>query len=186
MRSEHEAFDRALAARSDRLECRQEESADAAFLHALAARCSPLHSLLPAPMLEQQAAAQEASHRAQHPDAMRRIAAVAGVRAGRIVIDWGPVGVSHGVDIAVLPELRSSGVGLHLLRAWLDVADAGGWRCTLDVSRANPAIRLYAHLGFRVVDGQSGPEEHPFVRMARPPKRQASGSLWESHGCRNS
>jgi ribosomal protein S18 acetylase RimI-like enzyme len=100
---------------------------------------------------------------------MRRIVGVAGVRAGRIVIDWGADHISHGVDIAVLPELRSTGVGLHMLRAWLEVADHGAWTCTLDVNSNNRAALLYRRLGFREVVQGAGPEAGPFIRMARAP-----------------
>ena len=104
---------------------------------------------------------------------MRSIVSVGGVPAGRIVVDWAGDGNSHGVDIAVLPEFRPSGAGLHMLRAWLDVADCAAMSCTLEVAHDNPAARLYWRLGFRPVTGEPD-ESPPFVRMvraARPPRR---------------
>lgn len=163
---EHEAFDRLLRSRSARLDCHPEQTSDLPFVHRLAARCSPLAFLVPEPVLQQQAEAQEASHRAHHPNAMRRVVTVDGAPAARIVVDWAPSHVAHGVDIAVLPELRSSGAGLHMLRAWLDAADEGAWECVLEVNRDNPAMRLYAYLGFQAADDRSVGAT-PFVSMNR-------------------
>jgi ribosomal protein S18 acetylase RimI-like enzyme len=166
MSSSHAAFDRALRRRSARLEARAEQPGDLPFLHELAAHCSPIASLLPAPILHQQSEAKEASHRARHPDAMRAIVSVDGVRAGRISVDWGKDGNTHGIDIAVLPEFRASGAGLHMLRAWLDVADSGAMSCTLEVAHDNPAALVYRRLGFTFVVGETGADV-PFVRMKR-------------------
>jgi len=166
-----DAFDRAFRRRSARLQVRPEQPHDFAFLQLLAARCSPLADLLPAAILAQQAVAQEASHRSQYPDAMRRIVTFEGKTAGRIVVQWDSERTSHGVDIAVLPELRRSGAGLCMLRSWLDAADLGNWRCTLQVRRDNPVARLYQCIGFRIVDEMPGDGELPFARMVRAPAR---------------
>jgi len=169
MSSEQKSFEAALRRRSPRLEARPEQAGDRHFILELTATCSPIASLLPQSVLEQQSAAKEASHRAQHPDAMRAIVSVDGAPAGRIVLDWTKNGNSHGVDIAVLPQFRSSGAGLHMLRAWLDLADSVGVLCTLEVASNNPAAQIYRRLGFR--PEAAGSSSDPFLRMIRPPRR---------------
>ena len=146
MAGEGPAFDRAFQGRSDRLSIRPERAEDLPFVRGLAERCSPLADVLPAQLLAQQAAAQEASHRSEYPSAMRRIVSANGIPVGRIVIEWRSDGVTHGVDIAVLPEFRSSGAGLQMLRAWLDVADSMESLSTLYVRSNNPVLALYRRL----------------------------------------
>ena len=177
MTVEHAAFDRALLRRGRRFALWPEQPEDSLFIHDLTMRCSALGTMLPAPLLREQAWVKEASHRAAYPMAMRRVVSVDGVHAGRIVVDWGTDRRSHGVDIAVLPELRSSGLGLHMLRSWLEVADAGQWHCTLDVNRDNPAVRVYARLGFRAADEQDkAGDSAPFMRMVRPRASRPAGA----------
>jgi GNAT superfamily N-acetyltransferase len=55
-------------------------------------------------------------------------------------------------DIALLPEYRGRGIGGALIRAELAAASAAGLPLTLHVLRQNPAARLYARLGFVVVE----------------------------------
>jgi ribosomal protein S18 acetylase RimI-like enzyme len=163
-----EAFDAAFRLRDRRLAIRPETAADDVFLAHLFARCSPLARLLPPAVLAQQAAMQQASHAAQYPDAMRRVVSLGAQPIGHIVIDWQLPRSCHGVDIAVLPERRTGGAGLHLLRAWLDTADRNGLACRLEVHGDNPAARLYARLGFAAIDGAA-----PFVTMHRAARRGA-------------
>jgi GNAT superfamily N-acetyltransferase len=169
-----EAFDDAFARRARALVIRVETDADAPFLSDLFVRCSPLRDTLPAQLLAQQWRMQSASHRAAHPAAMRRIVTAAGLPVGRIVIDWTPIDLSEGVDIAVDPDYRASGAGLHLLRAWLDVADALRKTCTLTVLAANPARHIYARLGFVATEQPS--DGAPLLDMTRVcPTVQAPG-----------
>ena len=88
---------------------------------------------------------------------MRRIVSLGSRPIGRIVIDWHPPDHSHGIDIAVLPDDRRSGAGLHLLRAWLAAADRWGMTCSLEVERSNPARHLYVRLGFVPVGSKAEP-----------------------------
>lgn len=144
------------------LTIRPEVEGDRAFLVHLFCACSPLAATLPRLLLERQAALQIDAHRASHPCGMRRIVEDFEGPIGRVVLDWAGLGSVHGVDIAVLPDRRSSGAGLGMLRAWLEVADAIGRVARLEVTHDNPARRLYARLGFRALDNG------PVVTMERP------------------
>lgn len=163
-------FDEAFAARAPALACRAEQAADSAFLTDLAIACSPLAGTLPEPMLAQQAAFQHAAHNAAHPRAMRRIALRGDRPLGRIMVTW-DAHESYGVDIAVLPDARATGMGLHLLRAWLDVVDRLGLPARLEVRADNPAGRVYARLGFTAVLDPAG--WSPMVTMLRPARPMA-------------
>jgi ribosomal protein S18 acetylase RimI-like enzyme len=59
------------------------------------------------------------------------------------------------VDISLLPAARGGGTGTHLICALLEEAAGAGRPVRLHVARGNPALRLYARLGFRV-DGDDG------------------------------
>lgn len=56
------------------------------------------------------------------------------------------------VDIALLPEARGAGIGGALLQALLDEAREAGKPVRLHVTPANRAVRLYARLGFKLID----------------------------------
>jgi GNAT superfamily N-acetyltransferase len=56
------------------------------------------------------------------------------------------------VDIALLPEARGRGFGTALLEDLIDVATALGRPVSIHVERMNPALSLYRHLGFRLVE----------------------------------
>lgn len=77
-----------------------------------------------------------------------------------IVVGGNPVGrlyVSRGadeiriVDIVLMPECRSRGVGSALLRGLQEEARASGKPLRIHVERLNPAMRLYERLGFTVI-----------------------------------
>lgn len=138
----------------------------ASFLTDLFMACSPLGGMLPEAMLRHQAAMQQSGHRAQHPDADRRILSIDGTPIGRVAIDWSADEVVI-VDIAVSPDRQASGIGSAVLSAMIYVADEQARRCCLTVLRDNPAARLYARLGFVVSADDGG----PFVEMLREPRR---------------
>ena len=138
-----------------------------AFLRELFLATYPLRDVLPPPVLAQQADIGLAAFRLSFPRAMRRIVVGPDAPTGRIIIDWSDPAVSHGVDIAVHPT-RGRGVGVAMLRAWVEVADARGLVCTLSVQAANRARALYARLGFRETPDQ--PPGEPSVAMSRAPR----------------
>ena len=111
---------------------------------------------------------QAASFANAYPIAMRRIVCDGARPIGRIVVDWTREDMSHAVDIAVDPERRASGAGLHLLRAWIAAADALGLPCRLMVRADNPARRIYARLSF--VAAQDTRPDEPVVVMTRSPR----------------
>jgi ribosomal protein S18 acetylase RimI-like enzyme len=171
-----EAFDCAFRRRTTQLTIRPETAADREFLIHLFVQCSPLRERFPHLLLRQQAETQMASHRAANPQAMTRIVGNADQPIGRIAIDWDCDGVSHGVDIAVLPQYRRTGAALHMLRAWLDVADRLGRACRLEVLRDNPAKRLYARLGFRSC-AEDDPQSPVMIMQRQAAQRESKPGL---------
>ncbi len=159
-------FDAALVRRAPQLTVEAETADHRPFLAELFAACSPLAEVLPPALMEMQFATQDASFASDHPQAMRRIVRWEGLPVGRIVIAWDTPGSILGVDIAVHPEGRGSAAGLAMLRAWVDVADALGRPCTLNVVATNPALRIYQRLGFHAV-GEVDPEA-AYIAMHRP------------------
>jgi RimJ/RimL family protein N-acetyltransferase len=55
------------------------------------------------------------------------------------------------IDIALVPELRGSGIGTILIRELMDEAAAAGKAVSLYVEYFNPAKHLYDRLGFQPV-----------------------------------
>jgi ribosomal protein S18 acetylase RimI-like enzyme len=159
-------FDTAVAESRAGFSVRAELPEDSAFLETLYCVNAPLAAMLPPVMLLQQHQMQEANFGAQYPQAMWRILLRGGQPVGRIIIDWSGAASVHGVDIAVLPDESGRGGGLILLRAWLTGCDALGRHASLFVRADNRARRLYAHLGFTDVPGQSA--DTPMVEMTRP------------------
>ena len=58
------------------------------------------------------------------------------------------------IDIALLPEHRSKGIGSRLLQELLDEGKKIGKPVRIHVERFNPAMRLYERLGFTTIDDQ--------------------------------
>lgn len=56
------------------------------------------------------------------------------------------------LSVAVLPKYRGRGIGTALLARLLEVARTRYGAISLSVAEANPALRLYERLGFKVVD----------------------------------
>ncbi|WP_042270543.1 GNAT family N-acetyltransferase [Paraburkholderia heleia] len=54
------------------------------------------------------------------------------------------------VQIQILPTHQGRGIGAHLVREFLQLADVAGVPVKLSVLKGNPAIHLYHRLGFRV------------------------------------
>ena len=163
------AFDDAFARRAPKLAIRAEAEADSPFLRELFARCSPLRDTLPPELLADQWRMQDASHWCAYPAAMRRIVIAEGLPVGRMIVDWTPADHVRGIDIAVDTDYRATGAGLHLLRAWLYVADALSKPCRLTVLADNPARGIYARLGFVAQDLCDG---QPLLLMTRRVGRQ--------------
>jgi GNAT superfamily N-acetyltransferase len=56
------------------------------------------------------------------------------------------------VDIALLPDFRGRGIGGALISKLLEEGRATGRSVSIHVERFNPALRLYARLGFRLTE----------------------------------
>lgn len=104
--------------------------------------------------LRMQFNAQQQFYQAEYADADYRI----------ILLDQQPVGwiviARRGdemlvVDIALMPEQRNAGIGTLLLREIMAEAMQAGKPIRLQVTKFNPAIRLYERLGFSKV-GEMG------------------------------
>ena len=141
------AFGSALRQYAPDLDCRWEVGEDRDFLTDLFVSGSPLSGYLPNAMLLHQATIRHDAYAGEFPLAMRRIVTRDGDSIGRIVIDWSGE-ATHCVDIAVAHAHRGGGTGTAMLRAWLTVSDALSRDAWLSVQIDNPAMRLYARLGF--------------------------------------
>jgi GNAT superfamily N-acetyltransferase len=56
------------------------------------------------------------------------------------------------IDIALLPERRSGGIGTVLINRLQEQAEAIDKALRIHVEKFNPALRLYERLGFKVVE----------------------------------
>jgi len=80
---------------------------------------------------------------------------------GRLYVYRAPAEIRL-MDIAIVPQYRSRGLGTRLLTRLLEEAADAGKPLTLHVDRNNPAARWYERLGFRPV-AESG----PYLQMER-------------------
>ena len=113
--------------------------------------------------LAQQFAAQSAHYAEHYADASFGVILVDGEPAGRLIVARRDVAILI-VDIALLPEYRSRGVGTRLLRSLIEESEGSGRKLTIHVEMNNPARTLYDRLGFRPA-GEHG----VYVLMVRPP-----------------
>jgi ribosomal protein S18 acetylase RimI-like enzyme len=140
------AFD--FAARCPGLELRAECENDQAFLIALFVACSPLVGSLPKEMVTSQARFQYQAYFADYPAAARWIIVREAKPIGRIMIDWNMDGMSHCIDLAIMPDAQSSGIGTALLTGWIELSDLLGRDCFLQVQANSRAKALHESLGF--------------------------------------
>jgi ribosomal protein S18 acetylase RimI-like enzyme len=141
--------------RSPTVTLRPVRAADAPFLRILfastrerelAALGDAQRDVFLALQLEAQARHYRTHHASAHADVIER----GGVAIGRIVILRGREAI-RVVDVALLPEHRSLGIGSALLRTTCAEAAASGCPVRLQVERTNRARHLYERLGFRVL-----------------------------------
>jgi GNAT superfamily N-acetyltransferase len=97
--------------------------------------------------VRQQFEAQHAWYREHYPKAAFDVVEVEGRPAGRFYVDRWEREVRI-VDISLLPEHRGRGLGSALLGALFAETDAAGKVVSVHVERFNPALQLYARLGF--------------------------------------
>lgn len=101
-------------------------------------------------ILKMQYMAQRHQYRSQFPEADHDIILLDGQPIGRVMVNRRPE-QNTGVDIALLAEYRSQGIGGELIQALLDEATHAGKPFRIHVERTNPAIHLYNRLGFAII-----------------------------------
>lgn len=100
-----------------------------------------------AAFLNMQFEAQSRHYRTHYPAAEYSIILRGGERVGRLIMDRSAA--QHLIiDIALLTEFRSLGIGTAILANLQEEARQAGLPLVLRVEFFNPAMRLYARLGF--------------------------------------
>ncbi len=100
---------------------------------------------------QMQFTAQAAHYRLHYPTAEYQIIEFAETAVGRLYLDrWNRE--IRIMDIAILPQHRSRGIGTHLLRLLQTEAAACGKSLSIHVEKFNPALQLYRRLGFRTIE----------------------------------
>jgi ribosomal protein S18 acetylase RimI-like enzyme len=100
--------------------------------------------------LTMQFGAQRLSYRQSFPGWGYDIIAIGDQPVGRFFVHRGADAI-RVVDLGLLPEYRSQGIGSALLKAVLEEADEAGMPIRLHVESFNRAMKLYERLGFRAV-----------------------------------
>ncbi len=100
-------------------------------------------------ILRLQFRAQLNTYLVEFPNAEHQIIMLDGVPIGRVLVERGP-DEHRGVDIALVPEHRGSGLGTVLIQELLDEAELAGKPFRISVVRSNPAMHLYERLGFKI------------------------------------
>jgi len=114
---------------------------------------------LQAAFLDQQHQAQHRHFRAAYPDAEWLVIERNGEPVGRLYIEVNEL-VVHGIDIALIPEMRGNGIGGAIMRDLIDYGRELGKPVTVYVEKGNPASHLYRRLGFvDYADEDKGPYE---------------------------
>ena len=99
-------------------------------------------------MLMIQYLGQKQTYATRFPDADHDVILLDGEPVGRLMIDRRPEEM-FGVDILLLPQSRTRGVGTVILKRLFAEASRRGVPFRFSVVRENPAIRLYERLGCR-------------------------------------
>lgn len=115
--------------------------------------------------LAEQADLQHSHYVANYPGADLLLIQRDSVPIGRIYIYRG-AGEIRVMDIALIPGERGRGVGTALIREIMDEARQTGAKVTLHVEPNNPAQRLYARLGFGLIENRG---VYDFLGWEPPP-----------------
>ena len=96
--------------------------------------------------------AQKRGYRQQFPAADRRLILLNGSTVGWLIVDRSGSAL-HGIDIALVAEQRSHGLGTRVIKALQDEAAAEKRPFVITVQRTNHrATALYFRLGFRAIE----------------------------------
>lgn len=102
-------------------------------------------------LLKMQFLAQQNSYRVQYPKADHDIILLDDRPVGRVMVERRETEI-RGVDIALLPDARSAGIGGAIIQDLLDEARRAGKPFRIHVVKTNRAKRLYDRLGFRQIE----------------------------------
>lgn len=100
-------------------------------------------------LLSMQHRGQTQTYGRHFPGASNDIVELDGRRIGRLMVDRQADSI-RCIDISLMPETRSCGIGSFLLKRLLSECTEKGLPCVLHVLNANRARVLYERLGFRV------------------------------------
>jgi ribosomal protein S18 acetylase RimI-like enzyme len=110
--------------------------------------------------------AQLETYKAEFPGADHQIIMLNDRVIGRVMVERAAT-EHRGVDIALLREYRSEGIGTMLIGGLLDEAARAGKPFRISVVRSNPAIHLYERLGFKTTDETA---THLYLEWTAPSK----------------
>jgi GNAT superfamily N-acetyltransferase len=101
--------------------------------------------------VEMQFRAQAQYYREHYPNTSFDVILHDGQEVGRLYVSRWPDEIRI-VDIALLPDSCNRGIGTALLCQLQTEAQAAGKPLRIHVERFNPALKLYARLGFREIE----------------------------------
>ena len=100
--------------------------------------------------LSMQFEAQHRFYQEQFPSATFEIIQVNHIDAGRLYLDYREDEIRI-VDIALLPQFRTSGLGTGILKTIIRNAEEKSLCVRIHVEKNNPALSLYQRLGFKQI-----------------------------------
>lgn len=100
-------------------------------------------------LIQTQYSAQKQHYAAQYPNTAHDIILLDSEKAGRLMIERDDKKIL-GVDLAILPEYRSLGIGTVIIEDLLKEATQTNRIFVLHVVKTNVAVRLYRRLGIEV------------------------------------
>jgi len=140
------------------IDLREERDADTSFVRGLYAEVrAPELALVPwseaqkRAFTDSQFALQREHYRRHYPTAEFLVIERDGVSIGRAYVCESP-GMICLMEISLLEVQRGQGIGTVLIRELVQLAAEQGMTVTLHVEPNNPAARLYARLGFNLVE----------------------------------
>lgn len=95
--------------------------------------------------------AQKIHYEKTYPQAVQQIVLLKKTPVGRIYTNHKEDNI-HLIDISLLPEYQSQGIGSFLLNQLIQRARQEGKTTTLQVITTNPALNLYQRLGFTIIN----------------------------------
>jgi ribosomal protein S18 acetylase RimI-like enzyme len=102
------------------------------------------------PFLRMQFNAQQRWYETTYPQAEHQMIESGGAPIGRIIVSFAEV-ANLLVDISMLPEFRSAGIGTELIQKLIRASREQGKSVRLQVLKTNRAQTLYLRLGFAIV-----------------------------------